>query len=405
VDLEASAREPGTSASSKPGPEQPVAEERKASRPDGRRSRESTSEKGDEIGKLEASAREPGIPASSKPGPERPVAGGDESGKLEALCGTVASAERIDAVGARTQWHVGGPPPNDAVHVRAPAGVVRYEPDDLTITVGAGTTFRDLSGVLAEHGQECPLDPESPDATVGGVLVCGLSGPRRLRLGPLRDHVLELRFVTADGRLVKAGGPTVKNVTGYDLVRLLIGSFGTLGVLVQATLRCRPRPAAAQWFEVDDMSVPAQVFRPSCCLWDGTVTRVLLEGAGADVATQGVGLRRAATPARPEGPHRGRISVAPAAIAAVGEALERVDGVRWCAELGVGTAHVATDIPASLDAARAVAHDHGGWLLREEGGDPTADGFGRPLPNIDLMRRIKAAFDPTGKLARGRLPL
>ncbi len=91
----------------------------------------------------------------------------------------------------------------------------------------------------------CALDPRDPAATIGGILACGLSGWRRLRHGPLRDHVLEVRFVTAQGRLVKAGGPTVKNVTGYDLPRLLVGSFGTLGVLAQVTLRCRPRPAAA----------------------------------------------------------------------------------------------------------------------------------------------------------------
>jgi FAD/FMN-containing dehydrogenase len=367
VDLEASAREPG--------PERPVAEETKAEPTGGRRSRESTSGEG------------------------------DESGELEAVCGTVAGADAVVAVGARTQWHVGGPPPEDAVEVCAPSGLVRYEPEDLTITVGAGTTFGALSAVLAQHRQECPLDPPTADATVGGVLACGLSGLRRLRLGPLREHVLELRFVSADGRLVKAGGPTVKNVTGYDLVRLLIGSLGTLGVLAQATLRCRPRPAVARWYEVDGMGAPPHAFRPSCCLWDGAVTRVLLEGAGADVDTQAEGLRGADAPRLPEGPHRGRISVAPGRVGAIGDALQRIEGARWCAELGVGTVHVALDELDDLDAARAAAHDHGGWLLREAGGDPSHDGFGRPLPNIDLMRRIKNAFDPTGKLAPGRLPL
>ena len=115
------------------------------------------------------------------------------------------------------------------------------------MTVGAGTTCAELDAVLAERGQECPLDPRDATATVGGVIACGLSGVRRLRHGPLRDQVLEVRFVTADGRLVKAGGPTVKNVTGYDLPRLLVGSFGTLGLLSQVTLRCRPIAKARAW--------------------------------------------------------------------------------------------------------------------------------------------------------------
>ena len=104
-----------------------------------------------------------------------------------------------------------------AVEVRAPVGVIAYEPADMTITVGAGTSFDTVDGVLAEHGQECALDPRSRAATIGGILACGLSGVRRLRHGPVRDHVLEVRFETGDGRLVKGGGPTVKNVTGYDL--------------------------------------------------------------------------------------------------------------------------------------------------------------------------------------------
>ena len=172
----------------------------------------------------------------------------------------------VTPVGARTQWDVGGPAPRDAAEVRAPAGIVAYEPADMTITVGAGTTFADLDAALAEHGQECPLDPRSPDATIGGILACGLSGVRRARYGPVRDQVLEVRFVTGDGHLVKGGGPTVKNVTGYDLPRLFVGSFGTLGVLMQATLRCRPRPRRSRWFAGNGAGAR---YRPAAHLFDG----------------------------------------------------------------------------------------------------------------------------------------
>src|SRR4051794_8370785 len=187
-------------------------------------------------------------------------------------------------VGARTHWEVGGPPPA-GTEVRAPSGVVAYEPADMTVTVGAGTAFTDLDRVVAEHGQEVPLDPRSGDATIGGILACGLSGIRRLRHGPLRDHVLEVRFVTGYGVLVKGGGPTVKNVTGYDLPRLFVGSLGTLGVLVQATLRCRPRARTARWFGAPP---EATFYRASARVWNGTEEYVLLEGAEEDVASQAV---------------------------------------------------------------------------------------------------------------------
>jgi len=304
-------------------------------------------------------------------------------------------------VGARTQWGVGGPAPSGAVEVRAPAGIVAYEPADMTITVGAGTTYETVDGVLAEHGQECALDPRSRAATIGGILACGLSGPRRLRHGPIRDHVLEVRFETGDGRLVKGGGPTVKNVTGYDLPRLFVGSLGTIGILQQVTLRCRPRPPAARWFRGSDTSGR---YRPSARLWSGEDEIVLFEGVTADVEAQGRTLTpHAGTPDLPDGVHRGRIAVVPGRTRACARALPQ--NVRWCAELGVGTIHIAADDASALGAARAIAHAHGGWMLRESGGAPDDDGYGRALPNAALMQRIKDAFDPDGMLNPGRLPL
>jgi glycolate oxidase FAD binding subunit len=221
--------------------------------------------------------------------------------------------------------------------------------------------------------------------------------------------VLEVRLVTADGRTVKGGGPTVKNVTGYDLPRLLVGSLGTIAVITRLTLRCQPRPPSAVWVRTDGdpFEVRRRCFRPSCIAWDGRATLVLLEGhpddVDAEMAPGGLG-EPDGPPAWPDGAYRGRISVRPRGVRAVARALERLDGVRWLAEVGVGTVHVASDDAATLAAARRVAHTAGGWMLREAG-DAGLDGFGRDLPNGAVMARLKAAFDPSGKLSPGRLPL
>src|SRR4029077_12080729 len=125
-------------------------------------------------------------------------------------------------------------------------------------------------------------------ATVGGVLAVGRSGIRRLGYGPVRDTLLEARYVSAEGRRVKAGGPVVKNVSGFDLCRLLVGSLGTLGLLAQVVLRCRPLPAVSRWLAggADPFDLLGRLYRPSSILWDGTTTWVLLEGHAAVLTDQ-----------------------------------------------------------------------------------------------------------------------
>ncbi len=125
--------------------------------------------------------------------------------------------------------------------------VVEYEPADLTVTVQAGKTLADFQAHLAQNDQWLPLDPPSPaEATIGGLLATNASGPSRHAYGTARDLVLGMRIVQADGRIIKAGGRVVKNVAGYDLSRLLIGSQGTLGVIVEATFKLTPLPRAEQ---------------------------------------------------------------------------------------------------------------------------------------------------------------
>ncbi|MGZ4798702.1 MAG: FAD-binding protein [Acidimicrobiia bacterium] len=326
---------------------------------------------------------------------------------VEALAQTVAAADAVVAVGAGTQLDIGGVTPSDATEVRAPAGVVSYEPADMTVTVFGGTPVHLLDAALSEHGQECPLDPREPRATVGGVLAAGLSGHRRLRYGPVRDRVLEVRFLTGDGRVVRGGGPTVKNVTGYDLPRLLVGSLGTLGVIVQVTLRTQPRAATSAWSVTDETpdELRARLFRPACLAWDGCRTHVLLEGHPEDVAAEQVNADLEPVdlaPRWPEHAHRGRASVRPGVVAALATRLRDVE-CTWIAEGGVGTLPHGADTESGLADARGAVEAESGWMLREAGA-PGLDPFGIPLANLAVMTRIKDAFDPAGKLNPGRLP-
>src|SRR4051812_22424338 len=189
--------------------------------------------------------------------------------ELDVFAKEVGDTDPVVCVGGRTQWEVGGLPDTGAREVSAPSGIVAYEPAEMTVRVRAGTTVAELDAALAESGQMVPLDPRLPErATIGGVLAVGHSGIRRLRYGPVRDTLLEARFISADGKLVKAGGPVVKNVSGYDLCRLLVGSLGTLGFIAEVVLRAQPRPNEQRWYRgpADAFETRKRLFRPSSIL-------------------------------------------------------------------------------------------------------------------------------------------
>ena len=130
--------------------------------------------------------------------------------------------------------------------------VVAHRHGDLTATIQAGATLGDVNRALAQHRQWIPLDPLSADrATIGGLVATNDSGPRRHRYGAPRDLIIGVEFARADGRLAKGGGIVVKNVAGYDLPRLLTGSFGSLGVIVTATFKLYPLTAASRTLVVE----------------------------------------------------------------------------------------------------------------------------------------------------------
>jgi FAD/FMN-containing dehydrogenase len=248
--------------------------------------------------------------------------------------------------------------------VAAPAGITWIEAAEMTASCGAGTAVADLDDALREYGQ-CVAIPAW--GSIGGALAVGRSGLRRLGYGPVRDALLQARYVSAAGELVKAGGPTVKNVSGFDLCRLLVGSRGTLGFIGDVILRTRPRARFEQWFrgEVDPEEVLARLYRPTAALWDGSSVWVLLEGDPEDVDQQIAPLALTAVDGPPELPAGGRWSIPPGAY--------RTLRGRFVVELGVGVVH-HQEPPPRRDV------------------DPVLR---------DLHHHLKQRFDPTGRLNPG----
>jgi len=189
--------------------------------------------------------------------------------------------------------------------------------------------------------------------------------------------VLQVRYIGADGEIVKAGGPTVKNVSGFDLCRLLVGSLGTLAVLGDVILRTQPLPRTQQWFtgRADPFDLRRRLYRPAALLWDGETVWLCLEGHPHDVRDQAAPTGLAETAGPPPLPDAGRLSLPPAELASL--PADHATG-SFVAEVGVGVVHLSTPSPEPPPAVAAV---------------------------VTLHRRLKDSFDPSGRLNPGRSPL
>ena len=344
-------------------------------------------------------------------------------------------------VGAGTQLALGGAPrePFALVDVRgALAGEVEHEPADLTAVAPAGVTLGELDAQLAGAGQRLPLDPPHAEpATLGGVLAVGAGGPLRTRHGLPRDFVLGMTVLRADGELVKAGGRVVKNVTGYDLMRLWCGSLGTIGILTSVAVRVLPRVETIDLrFELGTLG-EGQALAERCLradlrpelldltkgdggwsglvrLTEGTVPKA--EGiANADLLPSGEGDYLAV---RDLGFGEGdaltlRASCPTSAIASTTAALEALGPSRVLvrplarevrATWDEGAVPDADAIGGAVGRLRAGLAESGGALVAERIPDElrgALDPWGRPA-NFGRMAAVKAAFDPDGRLNAGR---
>ncbi|MBY6243271.1 glycolate oxidase subunit GlcE [Methylosinus sp. Sm6] len=175
----------------------------------------------------------------------------DESDVLDAVRDALADESPLAIRGHGSKAALGrAATPAHILSLAALSGVTLYEPEELVLTARAGTPLREIVALLDAHRQQLAFEPMDhaallggvrDDATIGGVIAVNASGPRRVKAGAARDHLLGFRCVTGRGEMVKSGGRVMKNVTGYDLSKLVAGSYGTLAALTEATLKVLPK--------------------------------------------------------------------------------------------------------------------------------------------------------------------
>lgn len=323
---------------------------------------------------------------------------------------------RVGFWGGGTHRGIGNPVQPDVVVTTSRLDrLIDWQPEDMTVVVEAGLPAAELASTLASRNQSAVL-PEIPgDATVGGIVSCGLSGFRRLRYGPTRDRILEVHLATGYGEVVRAGSSVVKSSTGYDLPRLAAGSLGSLGLIGRIRLKLWTEPMHSATVRVDDAEqARAAVFRPLAVLESDGQGAVYLAGTEAEITAQADLLRGTVEPGLewpddPAGGIRFAVRVPPRDTRAAVDEVARLHGVRSVASFGVGEVSVGLDEvdPGELDEMRSWAQPRGGSLVLLEAPSELYSGFGawgKPPDAIEIQRRVKAAFDPAGVCNPGILP-
>lgn len=214
---------------------------------------------------------------------------------LEQVNRARASDTPLRIQGSNSKAFLGRQVAGEVLDTRAHRGIVDYDPTELVITARAGTPLRELLAALDAAGQRLPCEPPAfgADATVGGMVAAGLSGPRRPWAGSVRDYVLGTRMISGHGNLLRFGGEVMKNVAGYDLSRLLAGSFGCLGVITEVSLKVLPKPRHGLSIRLEMDSREAleklaewgrQPLPISAASHDGDCLRLRLEGGEGSVS-------------------------------------------------------------------------------------------------------------------------
>ena len=384
---------------------------------------------------------------------------------LEAVAWAAAEGKRLAVRGGGSKAAIGRPAPADVVtlDLAGLSGVIAYEPAELVLTALAGTPLAEIEALLAASGQQLAFEPmdygpllggPANAATLGGTIAANVSGPRRIKDGAARDHFLGFHAVSGRGEAFKAGGKVVKNVTGYDLSKLMAGSWGTLAVLTEVTLKVLPAPRTsasvivtgldpqtATWAMSRALGSPADVsgaahLPPAIAVkagFSGAATVLRLEGFGPSVEARARTVRQALASfgesrmmedeesralwafvrdarafvgdARP----LWRISAPPMAGPAILAAIQARTGCDGFLDWGGGLVWAAIEEAPDAGAAvvRAVAEAHAGqaMLVRAPAAARAAVEPFPPEPAglAALSAKVKAGFDPLGVLNPGRM--
>ncbi|MFX0537640.1 FAD-binding oxidoreductase [Ornithinimicrobium sp. Y1847] len=397
--------------------------------------------------------------------PARVIASPRDVGEVSALlraCSAHNLAVVVRGRGSKLTW--GHPPERVDVLLETTAldQLVEHSRGDLIATAGSGMPLARFQEHLADGGHQVVVDdlahdtaaptstPATRGSTLGGAMATNVAGPRRLWTGALRDLIIGVRFVRADGTLAKAGGKVVKNVAGYDLAKLLTGSYGTLAVITEVTVRLHPLPAASAWVgtsvepgRLDRVlatvigsqlvptavelrvrpGVPAAVVTMLSGTTEGVQARAtalqqVLTDLGCDARVHDApppwwasllhpGQRGGQAPPDETRPVLVRATARLSGVGALARQIERVGGTA-VGSAGVGVLHTtlpADDAaPAAVSSLRELTGSLGGSCVVLDAPPelrPRLDTWG-PVPGLDLMRRVKAEFDPGRILAPGR---
>ncbi|MBN47156.1 MULTISPECIES: glycolate oxidase subunit GlcE [unclassified Methylophaga] len=332
----------------------------------------------------------------------------------------VETQQPVNLRGGNTKSFLYHAKPGETLSLQAHQGIVNYQPTELVVTAYAGTKLNDLQSTLAEHNQRLPFDPPhfGDDATLGGAIATGLSGSIRPFTGSARDYVLGCRIINGKGQIMQFGGQVMKNVAGYDVSRLMVGAMGSLGVLLEISLKVLPIPASecylSQSRDTQDalrmmQTLAAQNLPLSGLAYDGKAVHIRLAGAEAAVraARQKLGGEHHKADVFwtlvNEQQHRffdgeiplWRVSVPPATVNLPISGKQLVDwagGLRW----------VKTDESAEKIFTLAARHHGHAQLFRtakltEIRRQPLNSGLKR------LHQQLKQSFDPHGIFNRGQL--
>jgi len=368
----------------------------------------------------------------------------------QAVGWALAGGKTLEVVGSGSKRAIGRAAQWDAtLDLSALSGVTLYEPAELALSARAGTPLSEIDKLLAAHGQELAFEPMDygpllggkAGGTIGGALSANLSGPRRIKAGAARDHFLGASAVSGRGETFKSGGRVVKNVTGYDLCKLLAGSWGTLAAMTDVTVKTLPRAETETTvlvFDLDDAAAgnlmaatmgsyadasaaahlpPAVAKRvPETSAARGGVTAFRLEGVQPSVLHRKAVVEKLAAPQGAidaNGPAGARdlwrISTAPARGVAIGRALTERVGAEvlydWAGGLIWGALPTSDD--ARADAVRATVAAAGGHatLIRAPAAVRAVVAVFEPEPPAlaALTKRVRESFDPRGVLNPGRM--